>query len=170
MVTDVKTTNEIHAMLEEAARSAKRSPSLRFQGVGDGFTGTVTGSSIRDLRAFDPDKPPTKTLIVELAFDADRTQTTKRTNASTGFVEEVEVKGTDWTWFVREGSQALFELSRAVKDGGGGPGSPWPGDQISAKLVGFKPSPKGPDPMQVIEVGFTAGSKSRDLVDRDEES
>jgi hypothetical protein len=103
-------------------------------------------------------------------FDADPTQTTKRTNASTGFVEEVEVKGTDWTWFVREGSQALFELSRAVKDGGGGPGSPWPGDQISAKLVGFKPSPKGPDPMQVIEVGFTAGSKSRDLVDRDEES
>jgi hypothetical protein len=82
MVTDVKTTNEIHAMLEEAARSAKRSPSLRFQGVGDGFTGTVTGSSIRDLRAFDPDKPPTKTLIVELAFcRPPRSMTTKATRS-----------------------------------------------------------------------------------------
>jgi len=169
-VTDLLIPNDIQTMLDNAARSATRSPSLRLQGVGDGFAGTVTSSIVRDLKAFDPEKPPVKTMIIELDLDLARSQTSKKLNNATGFIEDANVEGTTWTWFVRTGSQALFELSRAVSEGEGRPGSPWPGDQISAKLVGFKPSPKGPDPMQVIEVGFTAGSKSRDLVDRDEES
>lgn len=165
-MTDLQTNSDIQAMLDNAARSAKRNPSIRLQGVGDGFQATVTSSSVRDLKAFDPEKPPVKTMIIELNLDLARSQMTKKLNNATGFIEEAKVEGTAWTWFVRTGSQALFELSRAVKEGGGLPGSPSPGDHISAKLVGLKPSPKGPNPTQVIEVRFIPGSKSEDHVNR----
>jgi hypothetical protein len=141
-------------MLNDAARSFDRHPAIKFKEVGDKFQATVQSRNIREIQPPDKEKDKVKTLIIELELTEPRTQTFSKLNVASGFYEDEVVTDTHWVWFVRENTQILTELSRAIKEAGGPSGSPFQGDQVRVKLIGLKPSSKGPKPMQVTEITY----------------
>lgn len=143
---------DIDTMLNNATR--KRNPVLKFKETGDKVKGKVTNCQIRDIQPFEKTKPPVKTLIVDLVLAEPRTQVIRKVNDQ-GLYEDKAFTGTEWTWFVKENSQPLTELSRAVKAANARPGSPHPGDELEIELAGLKPNTKGPNPSQIFKVGLT---------------
>jgi len=146
-------SSDVDIMLNDAAKIYERHPAVKFKEVGDKFQGTVLSRNIREIQPPDKDKDKVKTLIIELELSEPRSQTFSKLNTVTGFYEDEVVTATTWTWFVRENTQILTELSRAIKEAGGPSGSPFQGDQVRVKLIGLKPS-KNPKPMQVTEISY----------------
>jgi DNA-binding MarR family transcriptional regulator len=133
-------------------------PVVKFSGVGDGFSGTVTGWSIYDAPGNNLDKRSVKALVVEVELDEFRSQCMLMEDEMTGRMEPTELTTKRWSWVVTDGSQALKELERAMGSNRR-PGSPHPGDRLRVKLMDLKGGWNGP--REIVEVHYDASAAER---------
>lgn len=133
-------------------------PVVKFSGVGDGFSGTVTGRSIYGAPGSNLDKGSVKALIVELELDEFRSQCMLMEDEMTGQMEPTVLTTKHWSWVVTDGSQALKELERALGFNRR-PGSPRSGDRLRVKLMDVKAGWDGH--RDIVEVHFDASAAER---------